>query len=110
MRKVVESVWAALQIAFHMALGPVLHGWRTHWGATDDEVGRPMPGDDLVQAPAWSYNHAIAIRAPRSAVWPWLVQLGQQRGGFYSYEGLENLVGCDIQNVLEFRPELQALR
>ena len=46
---------------------------------------------------------------PRAAVWPWLVQLGQGRGGFYSYEGLENLVGCDIHNVPEIRPELQRL-
>lgn len=61
-------------------------------------------------SPQWTYDHAIPIDAPRSAVWPWLVQLGQGRGGFYSYEGLENLVGCQIHNVYEIRPELQQLR
>ena len=109
MRRTVESVWGALQIAFHLALGPALHRWWTRWGATEDEIRRPLPGDALVPAPTWSYNHAITIGAPRTAVWPWLLQLGQRRGGFYSYEGLENLIGCDIHNVQEIRPGLQQL-
>lgn len=108
--RMLDSFGAASQIAFHLALGPVLHRWRTHWGTTPDEVQRSLPGDELIPDPDWSYNHAITIDAPRSAVWPWLLQLGQGRGGFYSYEGLENLVGCDIHNVSEIRPELQQLR
>ncbi|HKG92402.1 MAG TPA: hypothetical protein VKA84_10940 [Gemmatimonadaceae bacterium] len=110
MRKTLESLWGAAQMALHIALGPVLHRWRTRWGATPDECRRRLPGDELVPLPDWSYTHAITIDAPRSAVWPWLVQLGQGRGGFYSYEGLENLCGCDIHNVSEIRPELQRLR
>lgn len=110
MRKVFESAWAATQIAFHIAFGPLLHRRRTRWGATDDEITRHLPGDELVAAPTWGYNHAITINAPRSKVWPWLLQLGQGRGGFYCYERLENLVGCDIHNVTEIRPELQQLR
>jgi hypothetical protein len=109
-RETLDAVWGATQIAFHLALGPLLHRWRTHWGATDDEVHRPLPGDDLVPRPDWSYTHAITIRAPREAVWRWLVQLGQGRGGFYSYEPLENLVGCGIHNVREIRPDLQRLQ
>jgi hypothetical protein len=109
MRTLRESIWGALQIALHIALGPVLHRWRTRWGATAEEIARPLPGDELVSSPAWTYNHAITIAAPRSAVWRWLVQVGQQRGGFYSYEGLENLVGCDMRNVLEIRSDLQDL-
>ena len=110
MRKTLEALWGAAQMALHIALGPVLHRWRTRWGATPEELRRRLPGDELVPAPDWSYTHAITIYAPREAVWPWLVQLGQGRGGFYSYEGLENLVGCDIHNVCEIRPELQRLR
>ena len=109
-RETLDALGAASQIAFHVALGPVLHRWRTHWGATDAEVYRPLPGDDLVPRPDWSYTHAITIHAPRAAVWRWLVQLGQGRGGFYSYEPLENLVGCGIHNVREIRPELQRLQ
>src|SRR5215207_5230107 len=110
MRRILDSIWGAIQIAFHLVLGPVLHHWRVRWGATPDEVRRPLLGDVLVSTPTWSYTHAITINAPRSAVWPWLVQLGQGRGGFYSYEGLENLVGCGIHNVSQIRPELQRLR
>lgn len=69
-----------------------------------------LPGDEIVQSPTWTYTHAITILAPRAAVWPWLVQIGQDRGGFFSYEVLENLVGCDIHNVLELRGEWQQLR
>jgi hypothetical protein len=110
MRKVLESLSGAMQIGAQIALGPVLHGWRSRWGATPEEVSRTLSSDLLLPVPNWSYTHAITIDAPRSAVWPWLVQLGQGRGGFYSYEGLENLVGCDIHNVTEIRPELQCLR
>jgi hypothetical protein len=109
-RSLLEAAGGAAQIAGQLALGPVLHRWRARWGATDDETHRPLPGDDLVPRPDWTYTHAVTIDAPRAAVWPWLVQLGQGRGGFYSYEGLENLVGCDIHNVPELRPELQELR
>src|SRR5215207_10405172 len=109
MRRILDSIWGAIQIAFHLALGPVLHRWRTRWGATPEEIRRPLLGDVLVSSPDWSYTHAITIDAPRSAVWPWLLQLGQGRGGFYSYEALENLIGCDIHNVPELRPALQDL-
>jgi hypothetical protein len=108
-RKLIESAWGAAQMAVHLLLGPFLHRRRTRWGATQEELRLRLPGDELVPKPEWSYNHAVSIRAPRSAVWPWLVQLGQGRGGFYTYEGLENLVGCRIRNVLEIRQELQRL-
>jgi hypothetical protein len=110
MNKVIESLGAAFQIAFHLAFGPFLHRRRTRWGTTDEEIARHLPGDDLVPVPTWAYNHAITIDAPRSKIWPWVAQLGQGRGGFYSFEKLENLVGCDIHNVTEIRPELQQLR
>jgi hypothetical protein len=109
-RKLIESISGASQIAVHLALYPLLRGWRRRWGSTEEERALGLPGDELVPEPQWTYNHAISIDAPRSAVWPWLVQLGQGRGGFYTYEVLENLVGCQIHNVVEIRPELQQLR
>jgi hypothetical protein len=105
-----ETAGATAEMAVHIALGPLLHRWRTRWGATAAEVALALPGDEIVPRPDWSYTHAITIDAPRWAVWPWLVQVGQGRGGFYSYDGLENLIGCDIHNVLEIRPELQRLQ
>lgn len=106
---ILQTPWAVAQIAVHIALGPALHHWRTRWGATEAELALTLPGDELVPRPDWCYTHAITIGAPRSAVWPWLVQIGQERGGFYSYEALENIAGCDIHNVLELRPALQRL-
>ena len=110
MPKHLDAVVASILIGVHLVFGPLLHRWRTRWGATDDEVRASLPGDELVPAPTWMYTHAITITAPRAAVWPWLVQIGQGRGGFYSYEPLENLAGCDIHNVCELRRELQTLR
>jgi hypothetical protein len=109
MRKYLDAVGGGVLIALNLALGPLLHRWRTRWHATRDEIKEALPGDDIVKTPTWTYTHAITIRAPRAAVWPWLVQIGQSRGGFFSYEVLENLVGCDIHNVLELRRELQPL-
>jgi hypothetical protein len=108
-RGLIESISGALQIAGHLLFHPLLRGWRRGWGTTEEERTLRLPGDELVPEPQWAYNHAVSIGAPRSAVWPWLVQLGQGRGGFYSYEGLENLVGCQIRNVFELRQELQQL-
>ena len=86
---------------------PFLNSRRARWGATDDYVNKTLPGDDLVPNPKGGYTHAITIRASTARVWPWLVQLGQGRGGFYSYDSLENLVGCNIHSADRIIPEFQ---
>jgi hypothetical protein len=97
------------------ALGLIaLYGWITRpwflrWGATQSELQKPMAGDDLVENPAHHDTHAISIGAQPEAVWPWIVQIGQNRGGFYSYTWVENLVGCDIRNANRILPEHQQL-
>jgi hypothetical protein len=88
---------------------PFLRHWRIMWGATDAEVHRSLPGDDLVPHPKWGWTHAITIRASAAEVWPWLMQMGQGRGVMYSYEWLENLVGCDIHNADRIMPAFQHL-
>ncbi|MCK5329936.1 MAG: hypothetical protein KAK01_00895 [Candidatus Marinimicrobia bacterium] len=95
---VYENVIGAGLIIFNIA-APWLRDWRTSWGASPEEIKRYLPGDELVPEPNWSYTHAIIIKAPQTVVWPWIVQIGQKRGGFYSYQGLENLLGCQITNV-----------
>jgi hypothetical protein len=60
-----------------------------------------------VPQPILGYTHAITIRAPAARVWPWLVQIGQGRGGLYSYDGLENLVGCRMRSADRLLPEFQ---
>jgi hypothetical protein len=110
MCKLIESISGAVQIAGHLLLYPLLRGWRRRWGTTEEERALRLPGDELVPELQRTYNHAVSIGAPRPAVWRWLVQVGHSRGGFYSYEGLENLVSCQIRNVFEIRPELQQLQ
>lgn len=90
-------------------LTPFLRSRRVKWGATDAEIQRTLPGDALVPNPKWQYTNAITIEAPVIDVWPWLVQIGQGRGGWYSYEWLENLVGCDIHNANQIIHEFQHL-
>ena len=99
------SVGAALA-AYAFLIRP----WHLKWGATEAEVQEPLPGDDVVPNPTQEATHAITINAPVSDVWPWLVQIGQNKGGFYSYSLLENFVGCDIHNAKRIVPEWQSLR
>ena len=77
------------------------------WGATDEESEGPLPGDDLMENADLIATRAITIRASAEQVWPWIAQLGQGRGGFYSYDFLENLVGCDIHSADRIVPEWQ---
>lgn len=93
-----ENALGALQVAGCVLLSPFLRSWYNRWGASDKEIQETLPGDELVPNPMLDYTHAISIAAPPSAIWPWLVQIGQGRGGLYSYDGLENLAGCKIQS------------
>lgn len=88
----------------------VVRPWHRRWGATDDDVQRTMPGDDLVDNANFCTTRAISIQARASQIWPWLVQLGQGRGGFYSYDLLENTMGLDIRSAGQIVPELQDLQ
>ena len=87
----------------------VLQPWHQTWGATKAEVEKSLPGDGLVPNPSYATTRAITIDAPPEAVWPWLAQMGQGRGGFYSYEWLENLFALDIHNADHVVPEWQDL-
>jgi hypothetical protein len=77
------------------------------WGAKETDLRCSWPGDDLVTHPAYTWTNSVAIERPAAEVWPWLVQLGQGRGGLYSYDWLENLLGCDVHSVERLLPELQ---
>jgi len=87
----------------------VLRARQRRWGATDDEVNRTLPGDDLISRADLTATRAITIHATAAQVWPWIAQLGQGRGGFYSYDFLENLVGCDIHSADRIVPEWQRI-
>ena len=109
-KDVMEGIGGALLIGINLTLWPLLRSWRLRWGATNEELKRTLVGDELVPQPKWSYTQAITICASAEQAWPWLVQMGQGRGGFYSYEWLENLIGCDIHNADRILTEFQNLK
>ena len=88
-------------------LTPFRRSRRRRWGATEDEAARSYPGDELVPDPTWTAHHAISIDARPEGVWPWIAQIGQGRGGFYSYQQLENLAGSEIENTSRILDEHQ---
>jgi hypothetical protein len=85
----------------------VIRPWLRNWGATAEEARQPLPGDELVPDPAIDLTWAVTIDAPVQEVWPWLAQVGQDRGGFYSHTWLENLAGCRMRNAERIHPEWQ---
>lgn len=88
----------------------LIRPWHAGWGATDDEIAESLPGDALVSQPKISSTHALTIQGSVAEVWPWLVQMGQGRAGFYSYEWIENLKGLNIHNSDQILPEFQDLK
>jgi len=81
-----------------------------NWGATAAEIDAELPGDELVEPDAPRTTRAITIDAPADTVWPWLAQIGESRGGFYSYDVLERLAGARIHNADDVHPEWQELQ
>jgi hypothetical protein len=94
----------------------VVRPWQLRRGATDAEVERALPGDALIPRPKHGYTQAITIDAPPAEVWPWLVQIGHQRAGWYSHDALHRLMGIagsveDAERSAEHViPELQTLQ
>jgi hypothetical protein len=106
------SAWANALLVFLIAAAtaiyqPMLLPWMAAWGASAEEARLPLPGDELVPAPTFQTTRAVTIAAPPERIWPWLVQIGQDRAGFYSYDWLENLVGANIHNADRIVPEWQ---
>jgi len=97
---------AALSAAYWLIGRP----WHLRWGATAAEVSRQWPGDDLQPRPRTRAVRAVSVAAPPERIWPWIMQVGRDRGGFYSYTWLENLIGADIHNVYRLIPGLPERR
>jgi hypothetical protein len=104
---------AALAGLIIVAVGAVvlLTPWMDRYGATDAEVAAAFPGDELVPNPASFVNRAITIDASPAEIYPWLVQLDAEKGGWYSYDWLEtNLLRCPMVNADRIHPEWQNLQ
>jgi hypothetical protein len=94
---------AALTLLYTLVRRPILT-----WGATTKEAGSRLPGDELLEEADGVSTRAITIDAPANAVWPWLAQMGPSpRGGAYTYDWVENLLGLDMQSVDRVLPEFQ---
>ena len=98
-----------MQVAAGVALLYAARRYYRNWGTTKEECRMGLPGDELVRSPAVQTTEGVWIEAPPGAVWPWLVQMGQDRAGIYSYQTLENLVGLDYHNADRIHPEWQRL-
>jgi len=88
---------------------PISKRWLRNWGSRLEERNRAWLGDELVLPEATTYTRAVSIAAPPSDVWPWLVQFGLRRAGFYSYELIERMVGIPVKNVESVVPQYQSL-
>jgi hypothetical protein len=88
----------------------VVRLWQLRWGTTNEERDATLTGDDLIPTPDLMATRAITVHARADQVWPWIAQLGQGRGGFYSYDALENLVGCHIHSADRVVPEWQGVK
>ena len=104
-----EAVQGSIEIGGAMVT-PFFRARRSRWGTADEELTRTYPGDELVPDPKWTADHAITINATPEHVWPWIAQIGQGRGGFYSYQKLENLAGSEIVNTSRILDEHQHSR
>ncbi|MBA2679584.1 MAG: hypothetical protein H0U76_14455 [Ktedonobacteraceae bacterium] len=97
----------ALAVAIYIRF---LRPWYVRWGATDEEVNQSIPGDAEVAQANFQSTRAITMHAQATDIWPWLVQMGQGRGGLYTYTWLENMVGLRISNVDQILAEFQHLK
>ena len=97
------------RVAAAVALLYAARRYFRNWGTTKEECRMSLLGDELVRGPVVETTEAVWIDAPASSVWPWLVQIGQDRGGLYSFETLENFVGLDYHNADRIHPEWQHL-
>ncbi|MGO8860841.1 MAG: SRPBCC family protein [Acidimicrobiales bacterium] len=93
-----------------IAAYPLWRTWCLTWGATGEEVTRTLPGDDLLVEPDLVSTRAIWVNAPADAVWPWLAQMGAGRGGVYTYDWIENILGLGIHSVDVVLPEFQDIK
>jgi len=113
--KIVRLVTGTLLVVVILvATFALLPRWTPTWGATEAEVERTLPGDELIERVPDDMNHATTIDAPPEQVWPWIAQIGDDRGGFYSYTFIENLLqkammGGDVvyHNASRLVPEFQ---
>ena len=104
---VLAALEGASLIVWNLIATPFIGRKRLRWGTVGTEASGSLPGDGIVPEPKWSYTLGVDNDASPDEVWPWIAQLGQGRGGFYTYQTLENMAGCRITNTTEILPDQQ---
>lgn len=102
-----DGLAGVARIAGTVLFSPLLRPWYRRWGATPEEARRALPGDALVPQPKSEIALAISIPAPPERVWPWFVQLGCGRGGWYSYDMLDNAGRPSAERILPEHQQIQ---
>ena len=109
-KRVVKKIVLLSPILFGIAillLIFVYRPWAINWGATDDEINRTMPGDEMVQNPTFNATRAVTIKAQPEEIWPWILQMGYKKAGFYCYDWFDN---DGIPSAERIMPEYQSLK
>ncbi len=94
--RLIASILLVL-VLFYMK---IIRPWQLRWGATDGEIKRSMPGDEIVDRPSFNATRAVTINAPAENIYPWIAQMGVTRAGWYSYDLLDNLAKPSAESVL----------
>lgn len=94
---------AAIAVLFHFVYRP----WQLNWGATGEEIQRAMAGDEIVRNPTFNATRAVTVNAPAERIWPWIVQMGYRKAGFYSWDILDNDGVPSSERII---PEYQTLK
>ena len=94
-------IFIAIGIVFYLGF---IRPRQVRWGATDEEVTLMLPGDDIVRKPSFNATRAITIQARPEAIWPWLLQIGSKRAGWYSLDWIDNAGILSTERII---PELQ---
>ena len=109
LRFLLEAIEGGIALCTTFLTWPVSKRWLRNWGASEQERRGPWAGDDLVSANLAPNTRAIEVAASAEMVWPWLVQFGFGRAGFYSYELLERMVGIGVTNLESIEPTMQSI-
>lgn len=109
-RMILEGLEGLFLLAIIVPTWPLLKRWLDNLGTQPNERRATWPGDLLLKRIDETHTRAIKIAAPATRVWPWLHQLGLDRGGFFSYELLENMLGWRVKNVEQLIPDLEPLQ
>lgn len=112
MKKLYKPAGILIGLVILVVIGIVaLMPWMDRWGATSDEVNATYPGDELVPAPRYVYSRVVTVSASPEKIYPWLVQMGAERGGMYTYSWFEtNILRCELINADRIHEEWQGLK